>query len=99
MDDLKLFAKKGFENLVNTVKIFSDDIKMNFGLSKRACTILKRGKNLTMEYACDLMKDLGKQAYKYLGLLEGEELKLTETKNIVKAEFLKSKKTFERKIK
>ena len=40
MDDLKLFAKNENEidSLVQTVRIFSDDIGMKFGLEK--CVIL-----------------------------------------------------------
>ena len=36
MDDLKLFAKneKEIDSLVQTVRIFSDDIGMKFGLEK-----------------------------------------------------------------
>ena len=38
MDDLKLYAQsnKEIESLVNTVRIFSDDIHMQFGLDKCA---------------------------------------------------------------
>ncbi|MEM7264391.1 MAG: reverse transcriptase domain-containing protein [Pseudomonadota bacterium] len=46
MDDLKLYAtnKSQLDSLVNVVKIFSNDIKMEFGLSKCAVLELKRGK-------------------------------------------------------
>ena len=46
MDDLKLFAKNEdqIDSLVNTVKIFSEDIKMEFGLPKCGVLIMKRGK-------------------------------------------------------
>ena len=39
MDDLKLFAKNEdqIDNLVNTVRIFSEDIKMEFGLPNGGC--------------------------------------------------------------
>ena len=45
MDDLKLYAKseKGLESLVQTVRIFSDDIGMEFGIGKCAKLVLKRG--------------------------------------------------------
>ena len=46
MDDLKLYSKNDnqLEGLLNTVKIFSDDIKMQFGLNKYAKASFKRGK-------------------------------------------------------
>ena len=46
MDDLKLFAKneKAIDSLVQTVRIFSDDIGMKFGLEKCAAMTMKRGK-------------------------------------------------------
>ena len=45
MDDLKLYAKseEGLESLVQTVRIFSDDIGMEFGIGKCATLVLKRG--------------------------------------------------------
>ena len=46
MDDLKLFAKneKQLESLIHTVRIFSDDIRMEFGLAKCALLVMKRGR-------------------------------------------------------
>ncbi len=48
MDDLKLFAKNEAEidSLVQTVRIFSDDIGMQFGLEKCASMTMKRGKRV-----------------------------------------------------
>lgn len=46
MDDLKLFSKNEQElkSLVHTVRSFSADIKMEFGIEKCAVLIMKRGK-------------------------------------------------------
>ena len=46
MDDLKWYAKneKGLESLVQTVRIFSDDISMKFVIDKCAALVLKRWK-------------------------------------------------------
>ena len=48
MDDLKLFAKneKEIDSLVQTVRIFSDDIGMKFGLEKCAAMTMMRGKRV-----------------------------------------------------
>ena len=46
MDDLKLYGKneKETDTLINTVRVFSDDIRMQFGISKCAILIMIRGK-------------------------------------------------------
>ena len=51
MDDLKLFAKNKDEidSLVNTVRIFSEDIKIEFGLPKCGVLIMKRKKVVKSE--------------------------------------------------
>ena len=45
MDDLKLYGKNDgeLEGLLSTVKMFSDDIDMEFGLDKCAKATLIRG--------------------------------------------------------
>ena len=54
MDDLKLFAKNvnQIDSLVNTIRIFSEDIKMDFGLSKCGALIMKRGKVVESDGLC-----------------------------------------------
>ena len=44
MDDLKLYAKNktGLDSLVQTVRIFSDDVGMEFEIDKYATLVLKR---------------------------------------------------------
>ena len=51
MDDLKLFAKNEdqIDNLVNAVRVCSEDIKMEFGLPKYGVLIMKRGKVVKSE--------------------------------------------------
>ena len=46
IDDIKLFAKneKGLETLIHTVRIYSQDIGMEFGIEKCAILVMKRGK-------------------------------------------------------
>ena len=48
MDDLKLYAKseKIWSHLIQTVRIFSEDIRMEFGLDQCAVMIMKRGKQV-----------------------------------------------------
>ena len=46
MDDLKLYGKSTaeLESLLNTVRIFSNDISMEFGLDKCATLAIFKGK-------------------------------------------------------
>ena len=45
MDDLRLFAKNKnqIDSLVQTVRIFSEDIGMQFGIKKCGVLIMERG--------------------------------------------------------
>ena len=51
MDDIKLFAKneKELETLIHTVRIYSRDIGMEFGIEKCAMLVMKSGKRQLME--------------------------------------------------
>ena len=46
MDDLQVYSKtmQELDSLVETVRIFSSDIEMQFGISKRTMLEMKRGK-------------------------------------------------------
>ena len=46
MDDSKIFAKEEacLDALIQTVRVFSSDIGMEFGIEKCAILIMKRGK-------------------------------------------------------
>ena len=46
LDDIKVFAKneKELERLIHTVRIYSQDIGMEFGTEKCAILVMKRGK-------------------------------------------------------
>jgi len=95
MDDLKLYAKseKKLENLVETVKSYSDDIKMEFGLSKCAVLSVKKGKRQPSEGLVlpsgDTMKEVDEDGYKYLGVLQKDSLMSTEMKAKVKSEYFR----------
>ena len=51
MDDLKIYGKseKQVYTLLNTVRVFSQDIGMQFGINKCAVLLLKRGKVVRCE--------------------------------------------------
>ena len=46
MDDLKLYSRseKRLDSLVQTVRVFSEDIGMKFGIGKCAMLVMKKGK-------------------------------------------------------
>ena len=46
MDDLKLYGRNEEEinSLVHTVRVFTSDIRMDFGIEKCAMMVMKRGK-------------------------------------------------------
>ena len=82
MDDIKLFAKneKELETLMHAVRIYSQDIGMEFGIEKCAMLVMKSGKG----HMSDGMKlpnhgkirTLGEnESYRYLGILEADTIK------------------------
>ena len=105
MDDLKLYSRseKGLDSLIQTVRIFSEDIGMDFGIEKCAMLVTEKGK---------IVKSVGKElpdgkvikslqegeSYKYLGILEADKfleqkMKLNVSKDYIRRlrKVLKSK--------
>ncbi|XP_063952186.1 uncharacterized protein LOC135153479 [Lytechinus pictus] len=96
MDDLKLFGKtqSDLESLINTVWIFSEDIGMQFGLDKCAMITLMRGKpandnNFQMPNGEEIRSIESGGSYKYLGILEADQLKHQEMKKKIEAEYIR----------
>ena len=96
MDDLKLFGKneKQLNNLVNTVRVFSKDIKMEFGVQICAVLIMKRGKFISSEGIClpdgQRIKSVEKEdGYKYLGVLEADGVNHEEMKEMIRKEYIR----------
>ena len=105
MDDLKLYSRseKGLDLLVQTVRVFSEDIAMEFGIEKSAMLVMEKGKivkSVGMELPDGkVIKSLQEsESYKYLGILEvdkflEEKMKLNVSKECIRRlrKFLKSK--------
>ena len=95
MDDLKLFAKNvdQIDSLVNTVRILSEDTKMEFGLSKCGVLIMKTGKVVESDGLCmpdgTMMRNIEEGGYKYLGILEADGIKHDEMKQQLKKEYIR----------
>ena len=106
MDDLKLYAKseKALDSLVQTVRLFSSDIGMEFGIDKCAVLIVKNGKVRETEGIVlpngEVLKGMEEgDSYKYLGILEADEMKHKEMKENVKKEYLRRiRKVLESKL-
>ena len=92
MDDLKLYScnKKELDSLVQTIRIFSKDIEMEFSIEKCAMLVIEKGK-IVKSVGIELpdgkvIKSLQEDgSYKYLGILGaeiflGEEMKLKVSK-------------------
>ena len=82
MDDIKLFAKyeKDLETLLHAVRIYSQDIGMEFAIEKCTMLVMKSGtRHLTdgMELPNqDKIRTLAEnETYKYLGILEADTIK------------------------
>ena len=96
MDDIKLFAKneKVLETLIQAVRIYSQDIGMEFGIEKCAMLVMKSGKR----HMTDVM-ELPKQdrtrtleeneTYKYLEILEADTIKQVQMKDTIQKEYLR----------
>ena len=82
MDNLKLYAKdkKELDTLSQTVRVFSKDIGMDFGIEKFAMIQMKRG-IFVMSEGIELpngkkIRSLDDQeGYKYLGILQFDDIK------------------------
>ena len=106
MDDIKLFAKneKELETLIHAVRIYSQDIGMEFGIEKCAMLVMKSGK----QHMTDGMELLNhdkirtleeNETYKYLGILEADTIKQVQMKDTIRKEYLRrTRKLLETKL-
>ena len=94
MDDLKLYGEneKALDSLVQTVRIFTNDIRIEFGIEKCATLIQKRGKVVRSEgiklpdnKVIKALQD--NKDYKYLGLLQVDKVKGQEMKEKITNEY------------
>ena len=79
---IRLFAKneKELETLIHAVRIYSQDMRMEFGIEKCAMLLMKSGKqHLTDRIELpnqDKIITYGeKETYKYTGILEADTIK------------------------
>ena len=89
MDDLKLYgaSKDQLDSLVQVVRIFSQDIKISFGLDKCAVLEMRRGRQVGssgIELPDDQhIGEIEEEGYKYLGILQLDQTLNTKMKGMI----------------
>ena len=106
MDDIKLFAKneKELETLIPAIRIYTQDIGMEFGIEKCALLVMKSGER-HMTDGMELpnhnkIRTLGEEeTYQYLPILEADTIKQVEMKDKTRKEYLRrTRKLLETKL-
>ena len=96
--------KKDLKTLIHAVRIYSQDIGMEFGIKKCAMLVMKSGKrHMTdgMELPNhDKIRTLGEnETYEYLGILEADTIKQAEMKDKIRKEYpRRTRKLLETKL-
>jgi hypothetical protein len=95
-DDLKLIgiSEEELQKQIQTVKTFSDDIHMEFGLEKYAKIAFKRGKLAHLQnFVIDINREIQEleqgKAYKYLGIEESEGIQHQQMKERLKQKYIR----------
>ena len=98
--DVKLFARseRRLESLIDTVRVVSKDIRMQFGISKCAMLVMWRGKvtktdGIRMPDDRDFYNLEKSKSYKYLGVLESVQMWCREMKSNVTKEYFRRIRT------
>ena len=88
IDVIKIFAKneKEVKTLIHAVRIYSQDIGMEFGIEKCTMIVMKRGKRHITDGMeppnQDKIRTLGKkEMYKYLGIMEADTITQVKMKD------------------
>ena len=96
--------EKEQETLIHAVRIYSQDMGLEFGIEKCAMLVMKSGKrHLTDGLELpnqDKIRTLGEnKSYKYLGILEADTIKQVEMKDKIQKEYLRrTRKLLETKL-
>ena len=106
MDDIKLFAKneKELETLIHTVRIYSREIGMEFGIEKCEMLVMKSGKRqltdeMELPNKVKIKTLVENETYKYLGILEDDTIKQAEMKEKNLKKYLRrTRKLLEKKL-
>ena len=96
MDDFKLYSRseKGLDSLVQTVRVFSEDTGMEFGIEKCATLVMEKRK-IVKSVGIELpdrkvIKSLQEgESYKYLGILEADKFLEGKMKLNISKEYIR----------
>ena len=95
MDDLKLYGASidQLESLIQVARIFSQDIKMSFGLDKCSFLELRRGRKVGST-GKDLpddqhIREVEEEGYKYLGISQLDQTLNTKMKGKISSEYIR----------
>ena len=87
MDDIKLFVKyeKELETIIKTLRIYSQDIWIEFGINKWAMLVMKSGKRhitegVELRNQVDIKLLGDKENYKYLRVFGADTMKQQKIK-------------------
>ena len=106
MDDLKLYSRseKGLDLLVQTVRVFSEDIGMEFCIKKCATLVMEKGRTVK-SVGIELpdgkaIKSLQEgESYKYLGILQADKVLEEKMKlNVFKENIRRLRKVLKPKL-
>ena len=92
------------ETLIHIIRIYSQDIGMEFSIEKCALIVMKSGKRHltdgTEQPNQDKIRTLAEnETYKYLGILEADTIKQVEMKNKIQKVYLRrTRKLLETKL-
>ena len=96
MDDLKLFGKTEgqLETLIKSVRVFSSDISMEFGIEKCGMLVMKKGKyaksdGIKLPNEKEIQEIDLEKGYKYLGVLEADVIKDKDMKEKIEKEYVR----------
>ena len=98
MDDLKLYGawEDQLDSLIQVVRIFSQDIKMSFGLGKCAFLELRRGRQVGSSSIDlpdeQLIREVEEEGYKYLGISQLGQILNTQMKGRITSEYIRTVK-------
>ncbi len=106
MDDIKLFAKneKELETLIHTVRIYNQNIGMEFGIEKCALRVMKSGKQhltdgIELPNHVRIRMLTENETYKYLSFMEADTIKQMKIKEKNQKEYLRrTRKLLETKL-
>ena len=93
MDDLKLYANNNsnLKILLEVVREYSEDVRMGFDLDKCNKLTIKNGKAVPSDDIIltnnENIKALNNTVYKYLGMVENNNIKTTEMKQTIRDEY------------